>query len=87
MNKTVEDGVRERGIWDPNMPLDHRNLSDNHGGAASIAVVQDFEQVSGLGARKGVSEPVIEDEQMDAGQGAQQLGIRAVGAGQFQSLE
>ncbi len=44
------------------MPLSYRNLGDNHGGAASIAVVQDFEQVSGLRARKGISEPVIKDE-------------------------
>ncbi len=71
MNETVEDGVRERGVWNSAVPVDRRDLSDNHGGRATIAVIQDFEQVSGLGAGKGVTEPVIKDEQMDAGQGAQ----------------
>ncbi len=87
MNKTVEDGIREGGVRDPNMPIGYRDLSDNHGGAATIPVIQYFEQVSGLGVGKGVSEPVIENEQMGTGQRVQQLGIGAVGVGQFQRLQ
>jgi hypothetical protein len=87
MNKTVKDGIRNRGVWDPLVPVSHGNLGDNRGGAATVAIIQDFKQVSGLGTREGVSEPVIKDEQLDTGQGAQQLGIGAVGVSQFQRLE
>ena len=71
MNKTVEDRIRNRGVWDAAVPVGHGNLSDNHGGAAAIAIIQDLKQVSGLGTRKRVAEPVIKDEQLNTSQGAQ----------------
>jgi hypothetical protein len=87
VDQPVEDGVRQSGVGDAAVPFGHRDLSDDDSGAAAVAVIQDFQQVSGLGAREGVSEPVIADEQRGAGQRPQQLGIGAVGMGQFERLK
>ena len=76
MYQAVENGIPERGVGNTAMPIGHRDLGDHHGGTAPIAVVQDFEQVCGLGAGERVAQPVVEDEQRGTGQGAQQLGIR-----------
>ena len=49
MDEPVGDGIGQSRVRDPSMPVGHRHLSDDHGGVVSIAVIQDFEQVSGLG--------------------------------------
>ena len=68
MNESVQDGVGEGGVRDPSVPSRHGDLGNDHGSLATVAVVEDFEQVSGLGGGQGVSEPVIQDEQMGASQ-------------------
>ena len=69
------------------MPFSHRNLSRDQSGRTAIAVVEYFEQVLGLGTGKRVTQPIVENEQMGAGEGAQQLGIRAIGSGKFERLQ
>ena len=69
------------------MPSCHRDLGNDHGGLATVAVVKDFEQVSGLDGGQGVSEPVIEDKQMGTSQLGQQLRIGAISTGQFEGLQ
>jgi hypothetical protein len=56
MNETVEYGIQDSMVCNSAVPVGRRDLSDNHGGTATIAVIQDFEQLSGLGAGKGVTE-------------------------------
>jgi len=87
VDQTVENRICESGVWDSRMPIAHRNLCGDQGGGAAIAVVQDFEQVLGLRTRKGIPEPVIEDQEVDAGEGAKHLGIRAIGLSEFEGLE
>ena len=55
--------------------------------AAVGKVIDDFKQVFGLRAGEGVPQPVIQNEQVNMGQGAQQLGIGAVGLGQGEGLQ
>ena len=63
------------------------DLGNDHGGLATVAVVKDFEQVSGLGGGQRVSEPVIEDEQMGTSQLGQQLRIGTISAGQLEGVQ
>jgi hypothetical protein len=49
VDQPVEDGVRQSGIGNAAVPFGHRDLSDDHGGAAAVAVIQDFQQVTGHG--------------------------------------
>ena len=87
MDETIQDCIGKRGIWDAFVPAADRDLGGDEGGGAAIAVIDDFEQVFGLRAGEGVTQPIIQNEQVAAGERAQQLGIRAIGLGEGQGLE
>jgi len=85
VDEAVENGVRKGGIGDAGVPITHRDLGGDQGGGAAVTVVEDLEQVFGLGAGERVAEPVVEDEQVGAGQGTEQLGIGTVGLSEFEA--
>jgi hypothetical protein len=87
MDQAIQDGVPDGWVGEASMPLCNRYLSDNHGGRAVITVIQDFEQVLGLGAGEGITEPVIEDQELGAGEGVEELGVGAVGMGKGDVVE
>ena len=74
MDEAIEDRIGDGGVGDAGMPFADRDLGSDQGGRAAITVVEDLEQVFGLGARERITKPVVEDEQVRAGQGPQQLG-------------
>ena len=45
VEEAVEDGVREGGVADDIVPMLDGELASEDGPAASIAVVEDFEQI------------------------------------------
>ncbi len=54
---------------------------------AAVAIVDDFEQVAALlGGQRG-EPPIVEDEQVDAGDAGQQASVAAVAAGERERLE
>lgn len=64
VDKSVEDGVREGGFFEPVVPGVDGELGGDDGAGVSAAVVEDLEQVmAGLRA-EGTKAPVIEDEEM-----------------------
>ena len=87
VDEAVEDGIREGGVGNAEMPVSDRDLSGHQGGRAAIAVIEDLKQVPSLGAGQGVAEPVIEDKQPSAGQTAEQFGVGAIGLSQFKLLK
>ncbi len=64
------------------MPLGHRHLGGHQRRGAVVSVVQDFEQILGLGPGQRIPEPVIEDQQLDTSKAVKELSIRAIGVGQ-----
>src|SRR5689334_18618097 len=64
------------------MPAVHRDLAGDQGGAAAVAVFDDFEHVVALLGAERFETPIIEDQQLDAAEGAHQPGMAAVAAGQ-----
>ena len=87
VDEAVQDRIRKRGIRNAFMPAGDRDLGGHEGGGAAVAVIDDFKQVFGLRAGEGVTQPVIKNEQVEAGERAQQLGIRAIRLGESEGLQ
>lgn len=49
MDEAIKDGVGEGGVPDSLVPVLDRQLAGDDGGAAAVAVFEDFEQVAPLG--------------------------------------
>jgi hypothetical protein len=49
MQKPVEDGIRDRGVTDPSVPVLDRQLGSNNSGVLFGAVVRNFEQIFSTG--------------------------------------
>ena len=75
------------GSGETGVPIGNRHLSGDHRGGLSIAIVQDLEQVLRLGTGQGIAEPVIEDQELGASKGIEELGVGAVGVGKRNEVE
>jgi hypothetical protein len=87
VDEAVEDGVGERRIADDIVPVFDRDLAGDDGGGAAVAIVDDFEQVAALVGGHRREPPVIEDEQLDAGEAGEETAVAAVAAGECERLE
>src|SRR6202142_3608981 len=81
MNDAVEDGVCERGYPDQIVPAVDGNLAGDDERALVVTILDDLQQIARLVGRERLRTPVIEDEQLDARQGAQELGVKRVAVG------
>lgn len=87
VDQAIQDGVPDGWIGEAGVPLCNRHLSGDHSGRSVKAVIQDFEQVLGLAASEGISEPVIKDQKLGSGKGVEELGVGAVGVGEGDQVE
>lgn len=82
VHQPIEEGIGQGGFVEIGVPGGHGELTDDHGGLAVVAIVEEFEQVAAsLGGERGQA-PVIEDQELGFGVVAQQLGIATVGTSQ-----
>src|SRR5262245_38262931 len=87
VDETVENGVGDRGVADSLVPKLDRKLAGDDGGAAAVAVLHDLEQVAPpLGGHRREA-PIIEDEEVDAGEALEQPLVASVPACQRQGIE
>ena len=75
------------GVAEVVVPLGRRELAGDDGGAGAVAVLQDLEQVAALLVRDRREAPVVDDQDVDAGELAEQADVGAVGAGQGELVE
>src|SRR6516164_939715 len=68
VNETVEDGVGIGWVADHGVPFVDRDLAGEDGRAAAVAILE------------GLKAPIIEDQQLDAGEAAQDPSVAAVAA-------
>jgi hypothetical protein len=78
VHETVQNGIGESGIRESGMPCIHRDLSSDQGGTSSVSVIEYLQEITGLLDSQGVTQPVIEDEELGAGQGMKEFGIGTV---------
>ena len=80
VDEAVEDGVGDGRIADDLVPVIDGQLAGHDGRAAAVPIVDDLEEIAALLGRQRREAPVVEDQQLDAGQGLEQPGVAAVAA-------
>ena len=86
VHQPVQDCVSQGVVADTVVPLIGRQLAEHCGGTAAISIIHDFHEVVSMRLTQWLHSPVVENQQLDIAQGAQRLGIAAIGFGlcQFQ---
>jgi hypothetical protein len=87
VDETIEDGISEHGIADDFVPLLDWNLAGDQNRRALMAVFEDFKEIALLGFCELRKTPVIKDQELDARQGLEKLGMTSIVTGQRQRLE
>src|SRR5207302_1826471 len=82
MNEPVEDRIGVSRIANESVPLVDRDLTGEDGRATPIAFLEDLVEVTPSAGVERFEAPIVEDEELDAGQPAQDAGIAAVTAGE-----
>ena len=77
VDEAIEDGVGVSWVADQCVPLVDRQLACDEGRTAAVAILEDFQEiVAGAGIERSEA-PVVEDEQIDAAELAQQARMAA----------
>src|ERR1700730_19331392 len=79
-NSFEEGGIMRSSLSDQGVPAVDRDLAGDQGGAAAIAVLDDFEHVMTLLGPERLEAPIVEDQQLDAAEGAHQSRVAAIAA-------
>ena len=66
MNQTIEDGIPDRWIGKAGVPLRDGHLRSHQRGGSVVAIIHDLEQVLRLEPGQRITEPVVEDQKLDA---------------------
>ena len=69
------------------VPAVDRDLAGDQGGAAAIAVLDDFEHVMPLLGPERLEAPIVEDQPLDAAEGAHQSRVAAITASEREITE
>ena len=75
MNDAVQNGVGQSGNADQVVPAVHGNLACDDDGALVVAILDDFEEIARLVGVERLRAPVVENEQLDAGERPQEPGV------------
>src|ERR1700736_5159425 len=87
VNETVQDGVGIGRIADYFVPSVYWKLGGNHRGAASVAFLEDFQEIVPGGGVERLQAPIVEDQKVGAAEVAQKPGMAPVAARQRKLLE
>ena len=68
LHQTIQNGVSNRRITDPRVPVLDRQLTGNDGGAVRRAVVNNFKQIRSRGAVQIAHAPVIQNQHISFSQ-------------------
>ena len=82
MNEPVKDGVGVSRVANEGVPFVDRDLTGKNGRATPIAFLEDLVEVTTGAGVERFEAPIVEDEELDAGETAQDAGIAAVTAGE-----
>ncbi len=87
MEDAVADGVGDGGVAEVVVPLGGRELAGDDRGAVAVAILEDLEQVAPLLVLWDGEAPVVEDEDVEAGESGEQSAVCARRVGQDEFLE
>ena len=87
MQEAVADRIGEGRLAEIVVPLGRRQLAGDDGRTGVVAILQDLEEVATLGILDRGEPPVIDDEDIEAGELGEQADVGAVGPGQGKLVE
>ena len=87
MDEAIQDGVSQGGIADGVVPVLDRELAGDDGGAAAMAIFEDFQQIASLRWGEDGQTPVVQDQKVQFGDGLEHAGVASVTPGQGEGLE
>ena len=87
VNETIEDGIGVSGIADNFVPAVDGELGSDHRGAASVAFLEDFQEIVPGGGVERLQAPIVENQKIGAAEVAQKTGMATVAARQRKLLE
>ncbi len=87
VNEAVQNRVTEGGIADDVVPGFHGNLARDDGRCATMAIVEDLQEVAAFGGAENRQAPVVEDEELNAPACLEQAAIASVATRQRERLE
>jgi hypothetical protein len=87
VEQPIADGVGQRRLPEVVMPLAGWQLARDDGRAAAVAVLENLKEIAPLLILHGCEAPVIEDEDVHAGELAEQPAVAAVGASEREIVE
>ena len=76
MHKPVQDGIGQCRVRENLVPVLHRNLRGHQRRASAVAVIKDLERVAAPLVGEGCNPPVIQNQQITAGDGRKLARIR-----------
>ena len=82
VNEPVEDGVCISRVADKDVPFVDGDLTGENGRATPIAFLEDLVEVTTGAGVERFEAPIVEDQELDAGETAQDADIAAVTAGE-----
>jgi len=82
LNEPVKDGVGISRVANEGVPFVDRDLTGENGRATPMAFLEDLVEVTTGAGVERFEAPIVEDEELDAGETAQDAGIAAVTAGE-----
>ena len=65
MNDSIHDGVSDRGLTEPFMPMIDRQLAGDQGRFSYVTVLKYLEQVAALLTRRRSQPPVVQYQQVN----------------------
>src|SRR5208282_4187325 len=87
VHDAVEDGVGQGWIVEIGVPMFNGQLTGDQGGFAGRAIVEQFEQVGAFGLDDWCEAPIVEDQEIGAGELLQAAAEAAIAVGNAQFFE
>ena len=87
VHDTVEDSVGQRGIVEVGVPMFNRQLTGDQRCFAGGTVVEHFQQIGAFGLADRRQAPIVEDQEVDAGELLQAPAEAAIAVGDAQFFE
>src|SRR6185437_2170901 len=87
VDEPIEDGVCDSRVADQLVPVIDGKLAGDEGRGASVPVVENFQEIAPLLGRERRQTPIIQDQQLDAGQCLEQATVMSIAAREQQGIE
>src|SRR5262245_20451492 len=87
VEEAVADGIGEGGIADEGVPLSDGQLAGQDGGAGAMPIIEQFEEVPTILRGESIEPPVVDEQDVNAGELGEQAEVTAVGPGEGELVE